>query len=118
MKLENQVVNRELSQEIEKLGVKQDSLWWWFRNIDGWSIHEIGGKCDSDRKKDYCSAFTVAELGEMLPFPISRQIFKNVHGRYGFYTETAKLILADTEADARAKLFIYLIEKKLMKVEK
>ena len=31
MKLENQVTNLELSKKLDKLGVKQESLWMWVK---------------------------------------------------------------------------------------
>ena len=60
------------------------------------------------------SAFTVAELGEMLPGVLSGNCgsgFKAIRGSVlGTHAETCA-----TEADARAKMLIYLIEKKIVK---
>jgi hypothetical protein len=86
MKLENQVCRFELAKKLKALGVKQESLWWWVPCLEGTSTeayhftgeHYFTGeyKIASDlmstylrtktNKSDY-SAFTVAELGEMLP---------------------------------------------------
>jgi hypothetical protein len=70
--LEKQCVSLELAKRLEKLGVKQDALYWW-------STHTIPStlwnRDDLDKSlKGYegpafstYAAFTVAELGEMLP---------------------------------------------------
>ena len=74
MKLENQVCSLKLAKKLRKLGVKQDSLWEWVA---------LPPQEDPPSKSDYIltlsfsktlkaekwcfSAFTVAELGEMLP---------------------------------------------------
>src|SRR3990167_9142476 len=75
MKLEVQVVNLELSKKLKKLGVKQESLFDWYCQVGGivcdtdvrvkWTIRPT-----SERNQGFgerCSAFTVAELGEILP---------------------------------------------------
>ena len=76
MTIENQVTNRELSKKLEELGVKQESLWYWRwipKVIEGGQIIQNGFELlryDHPRsyaKDERISAFTVAELGEMLP---------------------------------------------------
>jgi hypothetical protein len=83
---------------------------------------------------DSWSAFTVAELGEMLPEEINKPLssgrvraanhwlsFGKYYGRHrcsyiaGKHTSGLNE-WADTEADARAKMLIYLIENKLVTV--
>jgi len=65
---EKQVTSPELSKRLKEKGVPQESLWYWV-NIEhvGW---RLVNKKDSELLlgilKKY-SAFTVAELGEMLP---------------------------------------------------
>lgn len=129
MKLELQVVSLKLSKHLKELGVKQESLFWWqnYRAINApW---ELNDKCDSDMPDGFqCSAFTVAELGEMLPARISLKNdrftvefqtikFPNkwVSGYWmveGLTWQFAKE--ADTEANARAEVLIYLLENKLI----
>jgi hypothetical protein len=120
MKLENQVTNLELSKKLKELGVKQESLFWWVGSKnDEWFVMSlrsdekdlmVGGK--EGRKEGY-SAFTVAELGEMLPKQFGttkdHQDRWYVYNRIGYEEQ-----YADTEANARAKMLIYLIENKLM----
>jgi len=81
--------------------------------------------------KDCISAFTVAELGETLRLKLgnehdynSRPITdENNKGSFkwqarnqeeGLYDKDGNYIFADTEADARAKILIHLLENKLM----
>ncbi len=71
MKLEQQLTSLSLSKRLKELGVPQDSLFWWVdwsaeqhpEGSHGWylenSPHYKG--CES------ISAYTVAELGELLP---------------------------------------------------
>lgn len=144
MKLEEQITNLELSKKLKELGVKQEGLFWWIEWGDEKDV------CDEEqieyhKKSDYprvvfCStgkvptfsippksktysAFTVAELGEIL----SKVKFKsdlrelqmggnNLH----FWVETKydshdeEFISDESEANARAKALIYLIENKLL----
>lgn len=65
---------------------------------------------------DYFSAFTVAELGDLLPYVAMGGYLMTFKGdsdwacAYGVsYT-----VRSTTEADARAKMLIYLIENQLM----
>lgn len=76
MKLEEQVVSLELAKKLKELGVKQDGLFQWFRQFPGddyllhyidYNHHEMDLKIFKEHFPDSCSAFTVAELGEMLP---------------------------------------------------
>jgi hypothetical protein len=119
MKLENQVCSLELSKKLKELGVKQESLFWWF--CDGSQAHRIiYGNTDVPMTKyTLHSAFTVAELGELLPLFVDTS--KNDKGEY--YTETIASVLGwkddqvffeKTEAGARAKMLIYLLENKLI----
>lgn len=83
--------------------------------------------------EDLYSAFTVAELGEMLPVGIKvdgrMQLFRMTKGtvdeRIGWTTWYLNHLsdrvdgippqgYRDTEADARAKMLVYLIENKLI----
>lgn len=121
MKLEDQVVNLELSKKLKELGVKQESLWYWVRTHDcygdGKDDYELcmtfqkEAWVESDMGKEFYSTFTCAELGEMIPHFMSwrnkNEYVISVHAGIG------KLkIRAKTEADCRAKMLIYLKEHK------
>lgn len=135
MKLEHQVASLELSKRLEKLGVKQESyfVWWYteamstdvkyFPGID-WEKREWKLKPRADDMKDSgrdIAAFTVAELGEMFTgYCFSRRTYssakdenwlcrwQNVHGI------NEKELYGRSEADARAKMLVYLLENKLI----
>ncbi len=122
MKIENQVCSLELAQKLKELGVKQESVWWWVRinDNDKWIL--LHGPI-SNKDGSSFSAFTVAELGRMLPGqfvnefdrPLSWDTGKHemTDGRiiwYFGYDATIPVHEADTEANARAKALIWLIE--------
>lgn len=134
MELEKQVVSLELAKRLKELGVKQESFFQWevsgSRSYIRWNQY---AKCGCEfmttaNLKFRYSAFTVAELGEMLPRQIGRthwteHIRGKVSGwvsflRYVEYEKTWDIesFEADTEADARAKMLIYLLENKLITV--
>lgn len=117
--LEWQVSNLELAKKLKELGCKQESLYYW---------HTIGGYVEVVRaeivSQRVASAFTVAELGKMLPEQCHSG--KTTSGTVAmnnglwvsiFFDESKyphKKEYADTEADARAKMLIYLLENKLI----
>jgi hypothetical protein len=132
MELEKQVCSLELAERLKELGMKQESLFWWvemiYAKIDErghtentkplWDIVNSEVAAWNDRRPRI-SAFTVAELGELIPPTL------HLNGPYGWvswkegaewkcrahYYASADQIAA-TEADARAKMLIYLLEKK------
>lgn len=142
MKLENQVVSLELAKKLKELGVKQDSLayWGWYLPMDegarnrGGHLWRVGyfehtpkdcyALADSE---EFYSAFSVAELGEILPFEIgearSWSGYKDGKGNWeAWLEEQGEMIghtfVADTEADARAKTLVYLLENDLLSLNK
>ena len=174
MKLEQQLTSLELSKKLKELGVKQDSLWYFVKDdnegferyvqiddfIHEWdtdseygqsipTIHDVlEDEKWSDWKKDesilIVSAFTVAELGEMLPREIIHQKETNlvepvpyriIYEKRNDIGHTVRypnftIFLGDTpfmddlanftdvtEANARAKMIIYLLENHLMTVK-
>jgi hypothetical protein len=70
MKLEEQVVSLKLALRLKKLGVKQESFF-------GWSLEHkrliSSGSVETWIGKDRASAFTVAELAEMLNTELTDQ---------------------------------------------
>lgn len=145
MKLEQQVCSLEFAKKLKELGVKQESLFYWqaskrkmkdyiaegkwvprdyslIPRREGY-ISDIAGAYGYNR---YISAFTVAELGEMLPSSIELGNFDEIflhcnkmrgeiwEVEYSWYETVHKYFEDKSEADARAKMLIYLIENKLI----
>ena len=129
MKVEEQVCSLELAKKLKDLGVKQESLWYWVK------IAEIDRQwilMHTDKVHEgfiYVSAFTVAELGEMLPNKIKLnfddmryecQLFylNTEHGCYCSYRADMdyerdleiEACSGNTEANVRAKMRIWLVE--------
>lgn len=134
MRIEGQVCSLELAKRLKELGVEQDSLFYYgTRKLDNGDdeIVLMIEQFDSAMAHQGISApkyraFTVAELGEMLPDAI---LFHNSYcyiksqkkdNEYKIYIDhLSKLVIFfdENEADVRAKMLIYLIENGLMKKE-
>ncbi len=130
MQLAEQVVSLELAKKLKELGVKQESYFCWhWAGIEGEYADLITS--DGQTTPYLYSAFTVAELGEMLPFNgWNGWAYEDYDGKRGFTCKVSKcpcevktckannlsenFEYADTEADARAKMLCYLIENKLI----
>ncbi len=137
--LKSQVVSLELSKRLQELGVKQKSLFYWIEYDEkDWRLAYEGEMDDFFKGKgsDWIheallrndgrifSAFLVGELGEMLPkdININWSSGNDCAGRPGveanteyFCTSEAYDCTAETEADARAKMLIHLLENNLLK---
>jgi len=123
MKLEDQVCSLELAKKLKELGVKQESLFRWNEG-DGIEDRLEYIPAFSNKTHELVSAFTVAELGEMLPGNTSGLYFVTQKGLMGnsWYVDALTVVghskvcltTAETEADARAKMLIHLIENKLI----
>lgn len=115
MKLEDQVCSLELAKKLKELGVKQESLFWWDKG-DG--IEDRLEFSPTQPLTELASAFTVAELGEMLPFGTTVRVCLDGRWEYTFCgivgKELQNIWKEFTEADARAKMLIYLYEHKLI----
>ena len=126
------VTSLPLSKKLKKLGVKQESYFVWIKlklweKPELWTRENIYRTIINKKIIDFeYSAFTVAELGEMLPasvksskaLSISKGWFchlDNNEENFDFIKTKRKEILEGTEANARAKMLIYLIENKLLK---
>ena len=130
MKLEDQVCSLEMAKKLKELGVKQESLFGWYEytcDVDKKSSgnayiaycdcveeHEDSDASSYFHSKLIASAFTVAELGEMLKESEWRLPYVRENGRWwtgGFDDEPT----SDTEADARAKMLVWVMECELKK---
>lgn len=130
MKLDDQVTSFELAKRLHELGVKQDSLYYWY-----FSNTEIGND-DRSLVTHKCSAFTIYELGKMLPSNLSeteKQGDVNILKRYrpliinkefkdyfivayGSGNNILWKTSSTKEANARALMVIYLIENKVIDI--
>lgn len=130
MKLEDQVCSLELAQRLKGLGVKQDSWFWWLHDKDtNWEL-TYHGKDDDWLGMVYhhdtfecVSAFTVAELGEMLIIPNTQTHLMTYRSELKYFGGEIKDIVrkmawyggtADTEADLRAQTLLHLIKIKVI----
>lgn len=134
MTLENQCVSLELAKEMKELGLKQESLYYHCPHFTGsgspYSPYEFRGDYylrtwDKENQNvpvhfndnDFYSAYTVAELGEMLPLDkieikkLDQSFYFKLLNEKGFtiYSEDAP-----TEADVRAMCLIYLKKNNLI----
>lgn len=126
MTLESQVVSLELAQKLKELGVTAPSAFRWFswnyvrdewENCVNVEDEETGGF----PRKELCNAYSVAELGEMLPaFYASWRLGDKTPEEHRYVCmregdeEGVEVEYAKTEADCRTKLIIYLLENKLI----
>jgi hypothetical protein len=134
MELEEQVCSLEVAKGLRELGAKQESLFIW---VDGKKpyVREgdmkgcsrcgavINGIMPPRSVPTYC-AFTVAELGEMLPIeyvsqrrpcgPLGAKTYQYGCGHYDHDWQC----FADTEAEARAKMLVSLLENHKMDGER
>lgn len=139
LSLESQLCSLELAKRLKELNVPQESAFDWYCQVGGIICDtDVRGKWiirpASERDQGFgerCSAFTVAELGEMLPMGFHSECVGGSVGSAGFkkdkffcggYLKEIKhgktCVHADTEADARAKCLIHLIEQGIVKFGK
>lgn len=128
MKLESQVCTLLQAKRLKELGIEQGSLFVYYDNMalktdngllyykDTASYKEFG-KVESRSAIRYYPAFTVAELGQMLPdnhFSI-RSTIDNVSGwEYFKNGSLMPMVDAETEAECRAYILIHLLENNLV----
>jgi hypothetical protein len=128
-KIAKQVCSPALAQQLKALGVPQESLWYWVAS-SGRTYPLLAAEEDLSAAPLFqaaaVSAFTVGELGELLPSTVEQDgevlCFRSLKFPRGFAvayvpTEADRYsgveMKAATEADARAQLLIYLIENSL-----
>ena len=115
MKLEDQVCSLELAKRLKKLGVKQKSYFFWVgREIWDECMQSDYETPSTPSRDKWNSAFTVAELGEILP--ISTGYGKNNPTTWSVYYKNTSGELEPNltdkyEANARAKMLLHLIEE-------
>lgn len=150
MELSQQVCSLEQAKRLKELGVKQESLFYWA----GGELYVKTGICVINMNdcgigtfgyiqegfNDFCSAFTVAELGEMLPKYIRKEdgkwwniydfmmfmptnsgsdsyLIKYVEGDWDHgFNDDSRCLWAEEDdnlANCMAKMLAYLLENKL-----
>jgi hypothetical protein len=117
MKIEDQCCSLELAKRLKELGVKQASafMWSYYPHVDKYDLEFRPGEQGAIN----VSAFTVAELGEKLPSNIEFRFFVGKptgelhHISYNAETHIPRFY-GDTEANARAKMLVYLLENNLI----
>lgn len=132
MTLEQLCVNLELSKKLKKAGFPQTSLFYWCipeGGQDGDRFLSFSGGasfCNQDAcsfNHDYISAYTASELGEMLPvtchttrfeqgykYQCHYEIYNMDKEKFEYLHHTAD----DTEANAKAKMLLYLKKEGLL----
>lgn len=140
MELKDQVCTFEQAKRLKELGVKQESLFYYFQQTENDDPDVIS--CDI---KDFFnhaifhSAFTVAELGDMLPkilpcesYDYGMVLVQNFPDGKEQSNYTTEYISIDsdmdyvgsifeeegsTEAESRASMLIFLLESEVINVE-
>lgn len=127
MELKDQVCSRESGKRLEELGVKQNSHFYWThcwnarlnRYDKEWIVDDKHYGTDDHKFK--ISAFTVAELLELLPEDLAPH--EDFFGLYKLEKErgfcchySGPEFLDNNPAECCAKMLIYLLENKLIKL--
>jgi len=131
MKLKDQFVCLELAKKMKEMGFEQKSLWYWEESTRGiknndkiFTLALYRERCLKAKWIKYFSAYTVAELGERIKqsglelpiycylrkayiFKIPKNVKKESGCVIGIKEENS---VESTEANARAKMLIYLKE--------
>lgn len=110
MKFEDQVVSLPLAKRLKEMGVRQDSLFHWRKHEGDWDIWRLGEPTPLALQQHIISAFTVAELGEMLFSVVGCVLPWPGMGGWYFDRPKGEFEISKTEADARARLLIRMIE--------
>lgn len=148
MHIHNQVCSLELSKKLKELGVEQNGLWSWCLSIgppwnarakDEWGLQLDGPEENEPNSSESYSAFTVAELGGLLPQQLGYKAFggnpadkgkafdlvihnprsswEGWHISYVWYNlrlrkpvQYGHTVYRQNEADARAVMLVWLLE--------
>lgn len=117
MKLENQVCSEEPAKKLFKYFNWQDCLFCYARGNIKEDYKLILSEEINEDLDDTIPAYTVAELGEMLPNGgVEYYKSKELNGLWhcGQTHPSLKKVSAETEADVRAEMLIYLKKNKLI----
>ena len=116
-----QVVSLDLAKQLKEAGYEQEGLWWWInifkdKNID--LKYHLGAK---NYGRNDLVAPTVAELGETLPKIIKGRnlsCYNHItHWIIGYIDKNKGFDIGESdksEANARAKMWLYLKKENLL----
>lgn len=121
MEIEKQVCPLEYSKKLKELGVTRESFFGWFWHpYDAWVIYP------KNENMLGMAAYTVSELGEMIPSKINVKNHNGYEYEIKFYKEDELwnshafgwcIFRTKNEIDSRAEMLIYLIENGHVKAE-
>lgn len=117
MKLEQQVISLEIAKRLKELGVKQESLFYWFRSMTR-VVWRIDATMEGQKNTDDISAFTVAELGYLLGKAKNIDLWK-AYAKVWNVPDTSTitmlgLISSMFDPNIGGQMLIYLLENKLI----
>ena len=119
MKLSDQVIPLDQAKRLKELGIEQDSHFYWYKHSPtDESITWLASHTDYEGEP-IASAFTVAELGVMLPsetLTIRRGSEDSAYPNWEWEDEGNEQAfgLYASEAEARAAMLIHLLENNLI----
>jgi hypothetical protein len=125
MKLEEQVTSLEASKRLRALGAPQTSVFFWVETKKGDANPLLVGPNAVDiPNADFYSAFTVAELGVLIPYSFVSE--RRASGRWECgqryhldvegssprhpFADVTEVFFGDTEVEVRAKTLIFVLE--------
>ena len=117
MKLKDQVISLDLAKKLKKAGVKENSLYVYFDEGNSYTLrdwNELASPSIVYPKAPIFPAYTVAELGEMLPD--KHFCFYKHEGGYLFSINGNADRIFINEAEARGELLLHLIKHNLIKL--
>lgn len=126
MTLDQQVTSLELSKRLKALGATQTSLFYWVENKQGGANPWLVGPDAVDiPDADFYAAFTVAELGAIMPYCFVSE--RRASGRWECgqryrlevegkvprheFADVSEVFFGDTEVEVRAKMLIFILEQ-------
>jgi len=126
--IEQQLVSKDLALRMKELGYKQEGYFWLRWRGESHSIDHLDYTPIDNGLVNVCVVPTCAEMGAALPFSVSRSItygleyaqpvtegFAVYYKPLSFsYSGHLCWVTAKTEANARAKAWIYLAENGLI----
>jgi hypothetical protein len=125
MKLEEQVTSLEASKRLRALGAPQTSVFFWVETKKGDANPLLVGPNAVDiPNADFYSAFTVAELGALIPYSFVSE--RRASGRWECgqryhldvegssprhpFADVTEVFFGNTEVEVRAKTLIFVLE--------